>query len=54
MLKYETLIGWGFDVLDIDLGLNLSLPKLGDTYSSYSAETRNKMSLSASNKVVTP
>lgn len=45
MLKYETLIGWGFNVLDKDLGLNLQLPKLDDVWSSTSEETRKKLSI---------
>lgn len=43
MLKYETLIGWGFNVLEKDVGLNLKLPKLGEIYSVMSEETKNKI-----------
>lgn len=45
MLKYETLIGWGFNVLD-SKNLNCKLPKLGDNYSVISEETRIKMKIS--------
>lgn len=41
ILKYETLIGWGFNVLEKE-NLNLKLPKLGDVYSIISEETREK------------
>lgn len=44
MLKYETLIGWGFNVLERGIGLNLSLPKLGDKYKCISEETGQKIS----------
>ncbi len=44
MLKYETLIGWGFNVLERETGLNLKLPKLGDIYSVVSEESRLNMS----------
>jgi group I intron endonuclease len=37
MLKYETLIGWGFDVLE-ETGLNIMLPKYGDIYSPMNEE----------------
>lgn len=43
MLKYETLIGFGFNVLEPE-NLNCKLPKLGETYSFISEETRLKMS----------
>lgn len=49
MLKYETLIGWGFNVLEPE-NLNCRLPKLGDIYSCINEETREKMSVSAKNK----
>ena len=42
MYKYETLIGWGFDVLEKE-NLNLKLPKLGDIYSVVSDETKKKI-----------
>jgi len=45
MLKYETLIGWGFDVLDKE-NLNCKLPKLGDVYKVVSDETIIKMKIS--------
>lgn len=44
MYKYETLIGWGFNVLESE-NLNLRLPKYGDIYSSVSQETRDKIGL---------
>lgn len=43
MLKYETLIGFGFNVLESE-NLNCRLPKLGDIYNVISNETRLKMS----------
>lgn len=43
MLKYETLIGFGFNVLEPE-NLNCKLPKLGDKYNFVSDETRKKMS----------
>ena len=43
MYRYETLIGWGFNVLDRE-NLNCKLPKLSDKYNSYSEETLLKMS----------
>lgn len=43
MLKYETLIGWGFDVLERG-NLNCMLPKLGDIYSIMNEETITKIS----------
>jgi len=51
MLKYETLIGWGFDVLEKE-NLNCKLPKFGDTYSVFSNETRYKISKSNLGKIV--
>jgi group I intron endonuclease len=42
MLKYEALIGFGFDVLESH-NLNLQLPKLNDDYKSVSNETRQKI-----------
>ncbi len=51
MLKYETMIGWGFNVLEPE-NLNCLLPKLGDTYSNYADETKLKMSNSAKGKIV--
>jgi len=50
MYKYETLIGWGFDVLG-DNGLNLKLPKLGDIYSSISEDVKSKISKGNSGKI---
>jgi hypothetical protein len=44
MLKYETLIGWGFNVLEPE-NLNCQLPKLGNVWISVSKETREKISL---------
>ncbi|MEK6879986.1 MAG: NUMOD3 domain-containing DNA-binding protein, partial [Nanoarchaeota archaeon] len=43
MYKYETLIGWGFNVLEPE-NLNCKLPKLGDIWKVVSSETRKKMS----------
>jgi len=51
MYKYETMIGWGFNVLEPE-NLNCLLPKLGDTYSNYADETKLKMSNSAKGKVI--
>lgn len=42
MYKYETLIGWGFNVLESE-NLNLTLPQLGNIYSCVSQETKNKI-----------
>lgn len=50
MFKYETLIGWGFNVLEPE-NLNCKLPKLGDVYKVVSNETRINMSLSAKGKI---
>lgn len=44
MYKYETLIGWGFNVLEEE-NLNLELPKLGDIWCCTNQETRDKRSL---------
>ncbi len=44
MYKYETLIGWGFNVLEKETGLNLQLPKWGDKYICVSEETIEKLS----------
>lgn len=52
MLKYETLIGWGFDVLEPE-NLNLMLPKLGNIFSCISEKTRIKMSNSAKKRPIT-
>ncbi len=43
MYKYETLIGWGFNVLERETGLNCKLPKFGDIWSCLSSETLNKI-----------
>jgi group I intron endonuclease len=43
MLKYETLIGFGFNVLEPE-NLNCKLPKYGENFSFISEETRQKMS----------
>lgn len=43
MLKYETLIGFGFNALD-SYNLNCKLPKFGEEYNFVSEETRLKMS----------
>lgn len=51
MLKYETLIGWGFDVLEREAGLTLRLPKLGDVWNSTSDETRLKIGISSTGRV---
>jgi group I intron endonuclease len=45
MFKYETLIGFGFDVLN-SKNLNCKLPKLGDKYKVVSNETLEKMRVS--------
>lgn len=50
MLKYETLTGWGFNVLEKNIGLNLRLPKLGDVYNCVSEETKKKISESNKGK----
>jgi group I intron endonuclease len=42
MYKYETLIGWKFDVLNQE-NLNCRLPKLGEIYSVMSDETKIKI-----------
>ncbi len=44
MLRYETMIGIYYEVLDNKLGLNCKLPKINDVYSFVSIETRNKIS----------
>jgi len=44
ILKYETLIGWGFDVLDQHKGLNCVLPKLGEIHSCMGDESKLKVS----------
>jgi len=49
MYKYETLIGWGFNVLEPE-NLNCRLPKLGDLYKVVSIDTRKKMSISGIGK----
>jgi group I intron endonuclease len=49
MLRYETLIGWGFNVLERD-NLNSVLPKLGTTWSCISNETRNRISIAQQGK----
>jgi group I intron endonuclease len=46
MYKYETMIGWGFNALEKEEGLNCKLPKFGDTYSVFSDEIRLKISTS--------
>lgn len=51
MLYQEFTFGKLFDVLNRDKGLNLKLPKINDTYSCYSIETREKMSVAAKNKI---
>lgn len=43
MYKYETLIGWGFNVLEKE-NLNLQLPKLGDKWICISEERILKIS----------
>lgn len=52
MRKYETLIGFGFNVLEPE-NLNLVLPKLNSEYSSMSEETKNKIGLKNKGKVHT-
>lgn len=51
MYKYETLIGWGFNVLE-PYNLNLTLPKFGEIYSCVSVETRNKIGLFHKGKIL--
>lgn len=51
MLKYECMIGLGFNVLDQRKGLNCKLPKINDIWSCVSEETRLKMSNSAKIKI---
>lgn len=48
MYKYETLIGWNFDVLEKE-NMNLRLPKFGDVYSCVSQDTRDKIGISKKN-----
>lgn len=52
MLKYESMIGINFDVLEKEKGLNLLLPKLNDKLCYHSDETRQKMSNSAKGKIL--
>lgn len=52
MYKYETLIGWGFDVLEPE-NLNCKLPKLGEIWKVTSQETREKMKNSILGKKAT-
>jgi group I intron endonuclease len=52
MYKYETLIGWGFDVLEKE-HLNCRLPKLGDTYSVMNYNTKLKIGLKNKNAIRT-
>lgn len=51
MYKYETLIGWGFNVLE-PYNLNLTLPKLGDIYSCVSKEVKDKIGKAHKGKIV--
>lgn len=51
MYKYETLIGWGFNVLEPN-NLNLALPKYGDIYNCVSKETKDKIAKANKGKVV--
>lgn len=51
MYKYETMIGWGFDVLESN-NLNLKLPKLNNLWNCLSIETRNKMSKSKIGRIL--
>ena len=51
MLKYETLTGWGFNVLEL-YNLNLTLPKLGDVYSCVSEETKTKIGKAHKGKIL--
>lgn len=51
MYKYETLIGWGFNVLEPE-NLNCRLPKLGDIYSVMSSETKTKIGKAHKGKIV--
>jgi group I intron endonuclease len=51
MYKYETLIGWGFNVLEKETGLNLRLPKFGDSYSCMNEETRLKIGISSTGRI---
>lgn len=43
MLKYETLIGFGFNVLEPE-NLNCKLPKIGENFSFVSEETKQRKS----------
>lgn len=52
MYKYETLIGFGFNVLEPE-NLNLKLPKLNNEYSSMSEETKIKIGLKNKGKIHT-
>lgn len=49
--KYEFLYGKKFDVIGQN-GLNLSLPKIDDTYINMSDETKNKIGLKHKNKII--
>lgn len=51
MFKYETLIGWGFNVLEPD-NLNLALPKLGDVYECVSKEVKIKIGKAHKGKIL--
>ena len=51
MYKNETLLGQKFNVLDAN-NLNLCLPKLGDSYSCVSEETRNKIGKAHKGKIL--
>ncbi len=50
MFKYEFILGKSFDVLNPDVGLNLFLPKIDDTYKNISEESRINMSNSFKGK----
>lgn len=49
--KYEFIYGKKYDVIGKN-GLNLSLPKIDDTYTNMSDETKKKIGLSHKNKVI--
>jgi len=52
MLKYETMIGWGFNVLEKE-NLNCRLPKLGDIYSVMSYDTKLRIGFKNKNSIRT-
>lgn len=52
MLEYETLIGWGFNVLEKE-NLNCRLPKLGEVYSVMSCDTKLRISIRNTGTIMT-